>query len=208
MLAFMQGANDMEQLLGITRLCGPIEPQRWSRVERRSVEASAAEEEGRWLYRGAHELQGSERCLVQHLLHLNWTIPPSALHLMERLLTIDSQERLTALEAWQHDWFHEDPAPSDLGEFLAKRSRGRIEHQVQRLQDTTLVGAELETQRYLHSPNAIEQLRQRKKFIVLKNTGTGNNVGRRGGMSGAGGPLLISRAGQRGPHPYLPIRYL
>ncbi|VDL86865.1 unnamed protein product [Schistocephalus solidus] len=99
----MQGDNELTQLKLIINLCGSITPEVWPGVER--LEA----------YREAQLPLDIKR-------HVKERLKPkvsshSAIDLIDKLLVLDPNKRITADDALSHDYFYEDPPPGDLRAF-------------------------------------------------------------------------------------------
>ncbi|KAA3670945.1 cyclin-dependent kinase 9 [Paragonimus westermani] len=109
----MQGDNELAQLNLIIQLCGSITPEIWPSVKH--LEAFQKAKLPRDVKRHVKEkLTPQISC-------------PSAVDLIDKLLVLDPSKRLDADQALSHDFFHEDPPPSDLSS-LSKSGNCYLEY--------------------------------------------------------------------------------
>ncbi|KER22345.1 kinase domain protein [Opisthorchis viverrini] len=109
----MQGDNELAQLNLIIQLCGSITTDIWPAVK--NLEAFQKSKLPRDVKRHVRE-------------KLTPQIPcPSAVDLIDKLLILDPSKRFDAEQALSHDFFHENPPPSDLS-FLSKNGNCYLEY--------------------------------------------------------------------------------
>ncbi|GAA42770.2 cyclin-dependent kinase 9 [Clonorchis sinensis] len=109
----MQGDNELAQLNLIIQLCGSITTDIWPAVK--NLEAFQKSKLPRDVKRHVRE-------------KLTPQIPcPSAVDLIDKLLILDPSRRFDAEQALSHDFFHENPPPSDLS-FLSKNGNCYLEY--------------------------------------------------------------------------------
>ncbi|GBG89574.1 hypothetical protein CBR_g49363 [Chara braunii] len=95
----LPGKNELEQLQLIFQLCGTPDESNWEDVTKLPLYSLIKNEK-------PHPRQ----------LHINFkNFHPSALKLVEKLLTLDPKKRLSAKDALDSDYFWTDPMPCDPG---------------------------------------------------------------------------------------------
>ena len=107
----MQGDSEQKQLSLISNLCGSIIPEVWPSVERLE------------LYSRLQLPKDQKRRIRERLRH--YVRDPHAIDLIDKLLVLDPSKRLDSDGALNHDFFWEDPMPSqsDLAHTLSKFRR-------------------------------------------------------------------------------------
>ncbi|CAH8429060.1 unnamed protein product [Dicrocoelium dendriticum] len=109
----MQGDNELAQLNFIIQLCGSITPDVWPNVK--NLEA----------YQKAKLPKDVKRHLKEKLAPQIEC--PSAVDLIDKLIVLDPLRRLNADQALSHNFFLEDPPPSDLS-FLSRSGNCYLEY--------------------------------------------------------------------------------
>lgn len=102
----MQGDTEQHQISLISQLCGSISSEVWPGVERLE------------LYNKLELPKDQKRKIRERLKH--YVKDPNAIDLIDKLLLLDPKKRLDSDGALNHDFFWEDPMPSDLSHTLSR----------------------------------------------------------------------------------------
>ncbi len=106
----MQGETEQQQITLISQLCGSITPDVWPGVDK-------LEFYSRLTMPGLKD-KDYKRKIKDRLRH--YVRDNRALELIEKLLTLDPKKRLDSDSSLNHDFFWEDPMPTDLAPTFAK----------------------------------------------------------------------------------------
>ncbi|KAL4228242.1 P-TEFb-associated cyclin-dependent protein kinase Cdk9 [Mactra antiquata] len=109
----MQGKTEQHQLHLISQLCGTIKPDVWPACENLALYGKIEIPEG-------HKRKVKERLKP-------YVKDPYAIDLLDKLMTLDPDKRIDADNALSHDFFYEDPFPSDLSHMLSQHSTSMFE---------------------------------------------------------------------------------
>ena len=110
----MQGSTEQHQLQLISQLCGSITRDVWPGVE--SLE----------LFTKLDLVAGQKRRVKERLKH--YVRDQYALDLLDKLLTHDPRQRIDSDTALNHDFFWNDPRPTDLGRMLSQHTTSMFEY--------------------------------------------------------------------------------
>lgn len=101
----MQGDTEQKQITLICQLCGSINPDDWTSVEKLEFYQKL-------------ELPQKEVRKLKERLRL-FVEDPYALDLIDKLLVLDPRKRIDADSTLEHDFFWKDPFPTDLTKTLS-----------------------------------------------------------------------------------------
>jgi cyclin-dependent kinase 7 len=108
---FLPGQNDLDQLGKIFAALGTPEPERWPGVDALPAYMS---------------FTPNERPPLSELFR---AAPPTAIDLLARMLTLNPNERISAVDALAHPYFHTGVAESDPRDLMARWRRARAQRQ-------------------------------------------------------------------------------
>ncbi len=109
----LQGSTEQAQLTLISQLCGSITPEVWPGVERLELFTKL-------------ELIKGQRRRVKERLKV-YIKSADALDLLDKLLTLDPAHRIDSDSALNHDFFWNDPLPTDLSIMLSHYNNSMFE---------------------------------------------------------------------------------
>lgn len=113
----MQGNTEQQQLTFISQLCGSFTPDVWPGVEELELYKSI-------------ELPKNQKRRVKERLR-PYVKDPTGCDLLDKLLTLDPKKRIDADTALNHDFFWNDPMPSDLSKMLSQHLQSMFEYLAQ-----------------------------------------------------------------------------
>ena len=116
----LQGDSEVGQLKAICEYCGSITPEVWPSV----VELD--------LFKKIQLPTDQKRELKKRFLPV--MKDQHAVDLLEKLLTLDPQQRIDCDNALNHDFFWEDPMPSDLQHVMSRHRQSMYEFTARRQQ--------------------------------------------------------------------------
>lgn len=110
----MQGRNDIHQLNLISQLCGSIKPEVWPACTKLE------------LYDKLEIPEGHKRKVKERLKP--YVKDQYALDLLDKMLVLDPAGRVNCDSALDHDFFYEDPEPTDLARMMSQHSTSMFEY--------------------------------------------------------------------------------